>query len=208
MISRESTEPAVAAGVEEWHRGRESDPTLAPGGVPDLSVVPGYSLDDVRHNCAGRQSPAQARQATKTLLGRLVSIGVAGAFVGFFVAHNGLDLITLIALIFIVGSGLKAAFDFFEIWEGHVSKVQGDIWTELLRDSEGPDQYFVHIDGLRLHITKQAYGALTSGGPYRIYYLPGAKRAVGGEVLRGWRPLPPGTPSKPRWWSRINIDVS
>jgi hypothetical protein len=75
MISREWTEPAIAAGVEEWHRGRESDPTLAPQGVPDLSVVPGYSLDDVRYNCVGLQSPAQKRLATKTLLYQVVGIG-------------------------------------------------------------------------------------------------------------------------------------
>jgi hypothetical protein len=207
MISRESIEPVLAAAVDEWHRGRESDPTLAPRGVPDLSVVPGYSLDDVRFNCAGRQSPAQARQATKTVLGQLVGIAVGGAFVGFFVALKGLDLVTLIILIFLAGSALKAAFDLFEIREGHVSDVQGDIWTELLQDPEGPDQYFVHIGGLRLHITKQAWGALTSGGPYRIYYLPTAKRAVGGQVLPGWRPLPPRKPNRPSWWSRIKIEV-
>jgi hypothetical protein len=44
------------------------------------------------------------------------------------------------------------------------------------------------MDGLRLEITKRAYGALTAGGPYRIYYLPHAKRAVGGQVLRAWQP--------------------
>jgi hypothetical protein len=183
MISREWTEPAIASGVEEWHRGRESDPTLAPQGVPDLSVVPGYSLDDVRYNCVGLQSPAQKRQATKTLLYQLVGIGVGGAFVAFMLAHGG-GLVTFIA-----------------------SQVDGDIWTELQRDSESPDQFFVHIDDLRLEITKQAYGAFTAGGPYRIYYLLGAKRAVGGQVLPAWRPLPQPEPKKSSWWSRISIQV-
>jgi hypothetical protein len=206
MISREWTEPAIAAGVEEWHRGRESDPTLLPQSVPDLSVVPGYSLDDVRYNCVGLQSPAQKRQATKTLLCQLVGIGVGGAFVAFMLAHGG-GLVSFIALIFIGAGGLKAVFDFQDIWAGHLSQVDGDIWTELQRESESPDQFFVHIDDLRLEITKQAYGALTAGGPYRIYYLLGAKRAIGGQVLPAWRPLPQPEPKKRSWWSRISIEV-
>ena len=206
MISRERTEPAIAAGVEEWHRGRESDRTLAPKGVPDLSVVPGYSLDDVRHNCVGLQSPAQARHAKKTLLGELVGIGVGVAFVAFTIAQ-GDGLFTFIALIFIAVAGLKAVLLLQDVWTGHVSQVDGDIWTELRKDSEGPDHFFVHIDDLRLEITKQAYRALKAGGPYRIYYLPDAKRAVGGQVLPAWRSLPQPTPKKSSWWSRIGIEV-
>lgn len=206
MISQEWTEPAIAAGVEEWHRGRESDPTLAPQGVPDLSVVPGYSLDDVRYNCVGLQSPAQKRQATKTLLQQLVGIGVGGAFAAFMLAHGG-GLVTFIALICIGAGGLKAMFDFEEIWAGFLSQVDGDILTQFQPDSEGPDRYFVHIDNMRLEITKQAYGALTAGGPYRIYYVLGAKRAVGGQVLPAWRPLTQPEPKKRSWWSRISIQV-
>ncbi|HXC75888.1 MAG TPA: hypothetical protein VNU19_02445, partial [Candidatus Acidoferrum sp.] len=67
--------------------------------------------------------------------------------------------------------------------------------------------FFVHIDDLRLEITKQAYRALKAGGPYRIYYLPDAKRAVGGQVLPAWRSLPQPTPKKSSWWSRIGIEV-
>jgi hypothetical protein len=206
VISREWTEPVIVAGVEEWHRGRESDPTLAPQGVPDLSVVPGYSLDDVRYNCVGRQSPAQARQAKKTLLGQLGVIGVTGAFVAFMLAHGG-GIITFIALISIGVAGLKAVFLFQEIWAGHVAQVDGDIWTELQRDSESADRFFVHIDDLRLEITKRAYGVLTAGGPYRIYYLLRAKRAVGGQVLPAWRPLPQPKPQKRSWWSRIFMET-
>jgi hypothetical protein len=206
MISREWTEPAIAAGVEEWHRGRESDPTLAPLGVPDLSVVPGYSLDDVRYNCVGLQSPAQKRQATNTLLYHLVSISVIAAFLTFMLAH-GAGLVTFIALIATGAAGVKAVFDFQETWAGHLSQVDGDIWTELQRDSESGDEFFVHVDDLTLKITKQAYRALTAGGPYRIYYLLGAKRAVGGQVLPAWRPLPQPEPKKRSWWSRISIEV-
>jgi hypothetical protein len=206
VISRDGTEPAVAAGVQEWHRGRESDPTLAPRGVPDLSVVPGYSLDDVRYNCVGLQSPAQAWQAKKTFLLQLVGIAVGVAFLALTLAQGG-SLVTLIALI-VVGTGLaKAVIYFDEIRAGDVRQVDGDIWTELHRDSESSDEFFVHIDDLKLKITKQAYAALRAGGPYRIYYLPGAKRAVGGQVLPAWRPLPQAATKKRSWWSRVSIEV-
>jgi hypothetical protein len=206
MISRQLTQTGNEAVIEEWNRGRLADPTLAPKGVPDLTVVPGYSLDDVRYNSAGLLSPAQAREAKRNLLRRLLGIGISGAVVALLLGH-GVGFVAFIAMVIVVIRGFKALFDLQEVREGQVSKVQGDIAPELLRDSEGPDQYFLHIDELRLHITKQAYAAFTAGGPYRIYYLPGAKRAVGGQVLRGWRPLPQPKPTKTNWWRRVSIEL-
>ena len=186
--------------------GRESpDRTLAPNGVPYLSVVPGYSLDDVRYNCVGRQSPAQKRQATKTLLARLVGTAFGGWLVGLFVAHVGVGVVTLTWLIFLGVFGLKSVLDFHEVRAGHISQADGDIWwKELNQDSETAEQFFVHIDGLRLKVTQQAYEALSTGGPYRIYYLPRAKRAVGGQVLPDWCPLPPPEQTETSWWRQIN----
>jgi hypothetical protein len=200
MIAREWTEPGIAAAVAEWHRGRIADWTLAPDSVPYLSAVPGYSLEDVRYNCVGLRSPEQGRQATKTLLGELAGTGVGGAFGALMFALGGGPAF-FIPLIFIAAIGLKAVFDFLEMRATPVSQVDGDIWTEEIRDREGPDRFFVHIDGLMLEITKQAYGALAPGGPYRFYYLPGAKRAIGGQVLPAWRPLPQPKPQKRSWWS-------
>jgi hypothetical protein len=209
MISRERNEPAeaaIAARVHEWHQGQIPNLKLAPDGVPYLPVVPGYSLDDVRYNCVGRPSPAQTRQATKTLLARLVGTAFGGAFVGLFVAHVGVGVVTLTWLILLGFFGLKAVFDFHEIRAGHISQADGDIWwTELKQDSETADQFFVHIDNLRLKVTKQAYEALSTGGPYRIYYVPRAKRAVGGQVLPDWRPLPPPVQTESSWWRWINV---
>jgi len=203
-MSGEWIEPAIVAGVEEWHRGRVSDPTLAPEGVPDLSVVPGYSLEDVRWNCVGLQSPAQKRQATKTLLQQLAGFGCVCGFTALFLAH-GAGLVAFIALIVAGAFAVKAVLDFQEVRAGLLSHVDGDIWTELHRDSESGNQYFVHIDDLRLEITKQAFGALVSGGPYRFYYVRGASRAVGGQVLPAWRAVPRPEPKKPSWWSRLTI---
>ena len=179
-------------------RRKRFDRTLAPHGVPDLSWLPGYSLDDVRYNCVGLQSPAQAREATKSWHGLLVGLGVLDAFVALWLATPGPPL-TFIALIVIGVGGCKVVIDWQEIRAGHVSHVDGDIWTELRRDGEGGVSISMHIDDLRLEITRQAYLVLRDGGPYRIYYLPHAKRAVGGQVLPAWRPSLRPRPTKRRW---------
>jgi len=150
--------------------------------------VPGYSLDDIVYNCVGLQSPAQARQAIKIWLEALLGLGVLVVFVALWIAAWWLPF-SAITLTLIGVVGRKLAVDFREIRAGHVSQVDGDIWTERRQDSEGGDSIFVHVGDLRLDITKEAYTMLRDGGPYRIYYLPRAKRAVGGQVLPAWRPL-------------------
>ncbi len=187
MNSREWNDPAVAATVAEWHRGRQFDPQQAPLGVPDLSVLSGYSLDDVCYNCVGRLSPRQAREATTSWLGQFASLSGLVAFIGAFLAAWWGPLV-FIALIFMAFVGHRAVIDFQEIRAGWLSHVDGDIWTERRWDSES-EQFFVHINDLRLEITRWAYTVLRDGGPYRIYYRPHAKRAVGGQVLPAWRPL-------------------
>jgi hypothetical protein len=159
--------------------------------------VPGYSLDDVRYNCVGLQSPAQARQATKTLLGQLVGLGVVAAYMALWLALWW-PFLAFIALIFLGVCGCKVVIDFQEIRASHVSQVDGDICTQRLRDSEGAESISVHIADMRLEITRQAYAVLRDGGPYRIYYLPRAKRAVGGQVLPAWRPSPQPRPTQSR----------
>jgi hypothetical protein len=187
MISREWNDPAVAARVAEWHRGRQSDPGLAPWGVPDLSVLPGYSLDDVCYNCVGLMSPGQAGEATKRWLGELACLAGLVAFMASFLAAWWGPLV-FIALNVMGFLARHAVINFHEIRAGQLSDVDGDIWTERCWDSES-EQFFVHINDLRLKITRLAYAVLRDGGPYRIYYLPHAKRAVGGQVLPAWRPL-------------------
>src|ERR1700736_4230764 len=114
MISLESTEPTIAARVKEWHQGRIADWALAPDGVPYLSNVPGYSLEDVRYNWVGLWSPAQARQATKTVLGGLAGLGVWGAFTVFMLAAGG-GVVFLMPLVFVAAIELRAVFRLVEM---------------------------------------------------------------------------------------------
>ena len=197
MISREWTESAIAAGFEEWQRGREADPTLAPGGVPDLQEVTGFSLDDLRYNCVGRQSPAQQRQGYKGIVAQLIGIAFGGAWAAYAL-HHGSWLIPIMVLPFVAFAAYKTLVDLEATSAGLVSQVDGDISTEIQRDSEGPDLYFVNVEGMSLGISRQAYEALVAGGPYRIYFVNG--RAVGGQVLPGWRPAPPAEDKKKSWW--------
>lgn len=207
MISREWTEPAIAVAVEEWHRGRVADPTLAPDTVPELSHVAGYSLDDVRYNCVGQQSPAQRRQWRNLLAGNLVGYGFGIAITGIMVAH-GAGIISLLILVLCAGATLKTLVDAVDLWAGHVSQVDGDITTEVKHDSDGPDHHWVHIEDLRLEVTRDAYWALVPGGPYRIFYVRQPGRAIGGQVLPGWRPLPQVALSKKGFWERFSLEIS
>jgi len=206
LISREWIEPAIAAAVEEWHQGRVADPTLAPVDIPDLSQVSGYSLDDVRYNCVGHVSPAQKRQALKTFGCTSLGLAVVGAFTAVWFAA-GARFVPVVTLLFIGVALLKAMMDAGNTWAGNVSQVDGDVTTEIERDSESADRYFAHISELRLEITKAAYEVMMPGGPYRIFYLRGPGRAIGGQVLPGWRPVPQRAEEKRRWWQRLSIEL-
>lgn len=206
MITREFAQRAAAVGLEGWQCGQQADPTGAPHSVPDLSAVPGYSPDELRHNSLGRLAPAQARQATRTLLSQLVGLGFGGAFVAFGLA-NDTGLFTIVALFCVAHIAFKAVVHGKDILSRTVSQVEGDIRTEWQRDSDGPDRFFAHVDELSLEITGEAYRALVPGGPYRLYYLPHAKHAVGGQVLPAWRSLPQVEKQRGGWLSGIRSDM-
>ena len=171
--------------------------------VPDLSGVTGYTLDDLRYNVAGLQSPAQQRQGYNEIFAQFVGLVLCGAFAAFLLAH-GVAVGAILVLVFLIWEALKTMTDLVAISTGVVSRVDGDIWTEVLHDSEGPDAHFVHVGGMRLFITGEAYEALEAGGPYRIYYVGGL--AVGGQVLPGWRPAP-SVEKKKSWWHALSIEL-
>lgn len=195
MITFDRTAPAT----DEWLRGRAADPKLSPQGVPDLSEVTGYTLEDVLYNQCGRQSPSQQSQGYKEILAGLFGLALCGAFAGFFLVH-GVALIAGLMLVVAAWGAFEAMVDLKATSSGAVSCVEGDIWTEVVRDSEGPDAHFAHVGGMRLYITPKAYNTLRAGGPYRIYYVKG--RAVGGQVLPGWRAAPP-KPKTRSWWQAL-----
>jgi hypothetical protein len=205
MVNRDWEQAALSAGIDEWHRGRLADPELASAEVPDLTVIPGFSLEDACYNCIGRQSPAQTRQGYwKSLVG-LFWLAVATVVVVFFIAHGShLAYIGLVAIVIGVFAALR---DAEAAWSGDVSQADGDIWTEIESDGDGGRDYYLHLGELRLELTRAAYFALVPGGPYRIYYLRTRNRVVGGQVLPGWRPISHEVEEKRPWWRRINARI-
>jgi hypothetical protein len=199
MITFDRTEPAI----DECLGGRESDPKLSPCVVPDLSQVTGYTLDDVRYNVAGLQSPAQQRQGYNGIVAQFAGLALCGAFAVYWLVH-GVAVVPILMLVFVGWAAFKTMADLDATSAGVVSSVDGDIWTEVVRDSEGPDVHFVHIGGMKLVITGEAYKALEDGGPYRIYYV--GERAVGGQVLPGWRRVPVKERKK-SWWHALSIEL-
>ena len=92
------------------------------------------------------------------------------------------------------------------LWRSKVAFVDGNAWGELVPDSEGPDSYYIHVAGLRVESSAEVYDALLPGGPYRVFYLRTRKRAVGGQVLPGWRAMPRPADKK-RFQLPISIDL-
>jgi hypothetical protein len=163
-------------------------PVLPAPSIPDLSSVRGFSAIDVTYNRVGTLSPDQKAQACRKLFWDLIGIVIAVAFFALFVAA-GSRLVAVLGLLFVGWHGLKLVLEFLEVNCGAVQQVEGDVvQTKLVPDSEGPDTYYLYIGLIKLEMTKEAYGTLQPGGPYRIYRL--GDRVVGGEVLPGWRALP------------------
>jgi hypothetical protein len=162
--------------------------------IPDLSSVRGFSAIDVTYNRLGTLSPDQKAQACRKLFWDLIGFVVGFAISALFVAAG--HWFGAVGLLFVGWHGLKLVLEFLEVRCGAVQQVEGDVvQTKLVPDSEGPDTYYLYIGLMKLEMTKEAYGTLQPGGPYRIYWL--WDRVVGGEVLPGWRPLPPPEKKKP-----------
>ena len=162
----------------------ETLPAAVPS-IPDLSSVRGYSATDVIYNRMGSISPDQKALLHRKFAGDLIGLMISGAIpMAFVVAGN---LFGVVFLAFLGWFGLKLVRDCLEVWRGAVYQVDGDVTTRLVPDSDGPDSYYLYIDVMKLEMTKEAYGVFRDGGPYRVYYLWDAKRAVGAEVLPGWR---------------------
>ena len=184
----------------------ETEESIEEAAIPDLTGVTGFSYDDVSYNGIGQLSPAQRAQLRKVSLNDFAHLAIGVGFVAFGFAIGG-RIIPAIAAIFVVFMAVKAALDARAYRAGEVLHQDGDARTEFDPGDESPDRWFVHIGGWKLEITEQAYQALVPGGPYRIFYVAGSNRAVGGHVLPGWGPLAPPEPEKKKWWGGLSIEI-
>jgi hypothetical protein len=174
---------------------------------PDLTYLNGFASEDLAQNRDGRLSDNQRgelRRAARDEVGG-GAILLAFAIFGFLV--SGINMVSVITCGFVLYYVVKLVERIVELREGVLCDVVGDARPEFVPDSEGPDDYWLHIGGLKLDITKAAYAAFRSGGPYRIYYVGDTNTVVGGEVLPDWRPLPRPRPAKRHWWQNVSIGV-
>ncbi|HXN00605.1 MAG TPA: hypothetical protein VN973_01810 [Candidatus Dormibacteraeota bacterium] len=172
---------------------------------PDLTYLTGFSNEDLECNREGRLSGNQQVELRGAVRAKVFEVGalLAYAIFGFAVFHvTVMPLVTCVVLLFYL---LRLLERVTELRQGVPSEVAGDAWPEVVPDSEGPDRYWLHIDGLRLEISKAAYASFRRGGPYRVYYVASTNTAIGGEVLADWRSLPSPEKSGRHWWSHFSI---
>jgi hypothetical protein len=174
---------------------------------PDLTYLNGFSSEDLVYNREGRLSPNQQLELRRTARGKAYEICIVVAFAIFnLVVFHATPVFVSIIGGFVIYYAVRLVQRVDELREGVVHEVVGDAWAQFVPDSEGPDRYWLHIDGLKLEISDTAYASFRRGGPYRIYYVATTNTAIGGEVLPDWRPLPAPTAGR-RWWQNLGISV-
>ena len=175
---------------------------------PDLTCLYGFSSEDLVHNREGQLSPNQRDELRRAMRYHVFGTGVVLAFAIFSSAvSHGNPGAWLVPGIFLIVGVVQLSQRVTELHEGILYEVIGDARPEFVPDSEGPDDYWLHIGGLKLDITEAAYAAFRPGGPYRIYYVAATHTAVGGETLPGWRPLPTLEPARRHWWQNLGVGV-
>jgi hypothetical protein len=175
--------------------------------TPDLTYLNGFGMEDLNENRAGRLSSNQRSELRRAARDEVVGGAVLLAFAIFGFLVSGINMVSLITCGFVLYYVVKLVERIVELREGVLCEVVGDARPEFVPDSEGPDDYWLHIGGLKLDISKAAYAAFRSGGTYRIYYVGDTNTVVGGEVLPDWRPLPAPLPPKRHWCHNVSISL-
>src|SRR3954465_7944060 len=134
MASKYGTQMAIP--------GEGAVPALPTPSIPDLSLVRGFSPIDAIYNRMGTLSPDQKAQSYRKFSGDLIGGLIGFAVLGWMVAAG--NWIAVFFLLFVVWHGLKLISAFLEVRVGAVHQVDGDVVTERVPDSDGPDRYYLH----------------------------------------------------------------
>jgi hypothetical protein len=180
----------------------QADEATDPGYItptPDLSDLPGFQIDDVVANQAGRLSRVQV----VAVRNHVISVGLAAAFLLAWnivvFATNGISLPWVIVCGFLGIVINRLCQTVSDMRDPKLAVIEGDVRTE-----EDDGIHLLHINGHELGLSSKAYEAIADGGPYRVFFLKGANLVVGGEVLPGWSPAGP-PPAKKRFPFSIEI---
>jgi hypothetical protein len=167
----------------------QASEAVGPGAItlaPDISCVPGFAADDIVENRAGRLSATQLRSARGRIWGLRFTVALVVGFAILLYRANGAGFIWLITF------GIVIPVSIHRLWQARsdvrnptIDFVEGDISIEC---DEG--SYSLRSDDKRFNLSKKAYTALRSGGPYRVFFLGRTKWVVAVEILPNWQPAP------------------
>lgn len=169
---------------------------------PDLTGLPGFAPVDVSCNQAGALSDGQRsilyRRLAKDLIGTV--LGATLVIISVVFTHQvGVGIV--LGGFAIAWAAYKVSTFAASVHSGHVWSVDGDALRECVPDSDGPDQYYLHIASIKLDITKEIYLQIQDGGPYRVFYVDEMRHVVSAAPMPGWRPLAPLPAKRRRGWS-------
>ena len=185
------------------------EPAVAAPGTPAVSAASsyfevvarsnGFSLAEVVLNRAGRMSGRQRRHLVADDALALGGLGVASLFTAGFTAstinsfHRGawpfgllFLLLALVSLGSLLGGGYLLFASLVDTVLGHVSFADGQLGRERIPPSgaRGSTETFQYVLGsLHFSVGRQAYDALPSPQPARVYYSRAARELLSCEPL-------------------------
>jgi hypothetical protein len=156
----------------------------------------GFDEDDLEANRAGHFTQKQidkfAAAQKKTLNAAIFFTLLIGAVLVFLALGVSLSITALRPLLIIATLPLSLIFAALIF---HIHRLRTDVHDDDIGSVEGridlslqPVQntanYFLRVEGVRLHIGKNAFLAFKNGDPYCIYYSRRAKKLLSAEWLR------------------------
>lgn len=161
--------------------------------TPCFTRLPGFKEADLAMNETGRLSAAQKDCLKRDVRVRVLWIVVAALLFGWVAGIVfGQAVIALIYVLAIVVLGLRTVPSrLADLRQGRVAAVQGQAYTLFVDGGEDEDQYWLHIDGLRLETNSDLHQLFVPGGPYRVFCAFNSQRVVAAKALPGWRHLDP-----------------
>ena len=154
----------------------------------------GFDEDDLDANKAGHFTQKQidklAAAQKKTLKAAIIFTLLIGVILCFLALGVSLSAVPKPLLIVALPLGAIFAALVFHIYrlrtdvhEDDICSVEGRIDLSL-QPVQNTANYFLLVEGVRLHIGQKAFLAFKNGDPYCIYYSRHAKKLLSAEWLR------------------------
>jgi hypothetical protein len=168
--------------------------------APELSGLPGFGSLDVASNELGSLSDRQRSLLNRRIAKESLAAAIAGFVIVLLVVFDKEGMPVFIGGLVIAWMAYKLIKFYASIRRGSVCSIEGDAVRQYVPDSDGPDEYYLHIGSMKLEITKETYLQMQDGGPYRVFYIEGTQDVVSAVPMPGWRALPAPAAKRRRLW--------